>query len=360
MPFIDSQIYLTLVTAIVGIFALMPYIERRIWWIRVFDFVRIQGFVLALILVLLAPFFLSALTPVDYFMLILIIVCLAIQAYYLYPYTSWYEKEVSDVSKKDNPSQFKLMISNVLMKNDHYSALLALVAQQQPDVLVCMETNQQWHQALQQLATDYPHRVCQPNERMYGMHILSKFPMSDIQVNHLVQDFVPSVHVCLDINDHQVLAHFMHPAPPSPSENEESTERDAELLALARKLNGMTEPLLMAGDLNDVPWSKPLRAFKRISGLHDVRIGRCFLNTFHAAIPLLRWPLDHIFVSRHFQLLDLQRHRLKGSDHFSVTAELALVTDADLPNDRNARTKDQSYTDEVMAEQNISKHDVPK
>lgn len=360
MPFVDSQIYISLMTAVVLLFALMPYIERRFWWIRAFDFVRIQGFVLAVVLLLVSPFFLDALMVIDYVMLALIVACLTIQFYYLFPYTEFANRDVADFHKKDCQARFTLMLSNVLMKNEHYTALIDLVKQQQPDVLVCMETNQHWHDALQELNADYPHRISQPNERMYGMHVLSKFPMSDIQINHLVQDFVPSVHVCLDIDGSQVLAHFMHPAPPSPSENEESTERDAELLALARKLNGMTEPLLMAGDLNDVPWSKPLRAFKRISGLHDVRVGRCFLNTFHAAIPVLRWPLDHVFVSRHFQLINIQRHKLKGSDHFSVTAELALVTDEALEDNKSAQQEDQSYAEEVMAEENISEQDVPK
>ncbi len=360
MPFRDSQIYLTVITVIVCVFAVMPYIERRIWWIRAFDFVRIQGFFLALLLLLIAPFVLGALSTVDYVMLIIIAACLWVQIYYLYPYTRWHKKEVSDFDPKNSQVRFKLLVSNVLMKNSHYSALLDLVRQQQPDIVLCMETNQQWHKAIQKMVSDYPHQISQPNERMYGMHVLSKFNLSDIQVNHLVQDFVPSVHVCIDINGHQVLAHFMHPAPPSPSENDESTERDAELLALAEKLNGMTEPLLVAGDLNDVPWSKPLRAFKRISGLRDVRIGRCFLNTFHASIPILRWPLDHVFVSRHFQLIDLQRHKLNGSDHFSVTAHLSLITDEALEDDRNAEEKDQSYAEEVMAAQNISEQDVPK
>lgn len=360
MPFVNSQIYLSILTAVVLVFALMPYIERRIWWVRAFDFIRIQGFVLALLLLMVSPFFLGLLTAVDFLMLGLIATGLGVQIYYLVPYTRWHKKEVADFNEVNCQSQFKLMLSNVLMKNEHYAALLDLIEAQQPDVLVCMETNQQWHKALQKLHHDYPHRICEPNEKMYGMHVFSKFPLNDIQVKHLVQDKVPSIHVRLDLNGSQVLAHFMHPAPPSPSENDESTERDAELLALARKLMDMTEPLLMAGDLNDVPWSKPLRAFKHISGLHDVRIGRGFYNTFHASIPFLRWPLDHVFVSRHFQLIALQRHRLKGFDHFSVTAELALVTEADLADDRSAQAKDQSYADKVMKDQDISEQDVPE
>ena len=84
------------------------------------------------------------------------------------------------------------------------------------------------------------------------------------------------------------------------------------------------------------------------------------LNTFHASIPLLRWPLDHVFVSRHFHLIDLKRHKLTGSDHFSVTAELALITDEALADKKQSKIKDQSYADEVMTDQNVSEQDVPR
>jgi endonuclease/exonuclease/phosphatase (EEP) superfamily protein YafD len=41
--------------------------------------------------------------------------------------------------------------------------------------------------------------------------------------------------------------------------------------------------------------------------------GRGFYNSYHAEHRLLRYPLDHVFHSNHFRLVDLQRLRSIGS-----------------------------------------------
>lgn len=51
-------------------------------------------------------------------------------------------------------------------------------------------------------------------------------------------------------------------------------------------------------------------------------------NTFHARVPLIRWPLDHVFHSNHFTLLQLERGPAWGSDHFPVFIRLALTPEA--------------------------------
>jgi hypothetical protein len=65
-----------------------------------------------------------------------------------------------------------------------------------------------------------------------------------------------------------------------------------------------------------------------VSGLLDPRIGRGFFNTFHARIPVLRFPLDHVFHSNHFRLLELRRLPRFGSDHFPVLVALAWEPEA--------------------------------
>jgi hypothetical protein len=45
-------------------------------------------------------------------------------------------------------------------------------------------------------------------------------------------------------------------------------------------------------------------------------------NSFHAGYRLLRWPLDHVFVSDDFLLRDMQRLPAFGSDHFPILIRL--------------------------------------
>ena len=72
------------------------------------------------------------------------------------------------------------------------------------------------------------------------------------------------------------------------------------------------------GDLNDVSWSRTIRLFQRISGLLDPRVGRHFINTFHANYPFFRWSLDLVFHSTDFALVTMQRLDHIGSDHFPL------------------------------------------
>jgi len=118
--------------------------------------------------------------------------------------------------------------------------------------------------------------------------------------------------------------HAIQPEPPSPTEDSTSVERDAELALVGRSVTGHDQPVVVAGDLNDVAWSHSTTLFRRESRLLGPRVGRGLYATFHATTPVLCWPLDHVFHSDHFGIARLERLDPIGSDHFPVLAELAL------------------------------------
>jgi endonuclease/exonuclease/phosphatase (EEP) superfamily protein YafD len=114
-----------------------------------------------------------------------------------------------------------------------------------------------------------------------------------------------------------------------PNYNPRSTERDAELLIIGREMKQKQVPAVVLGDLNDVAWSQTNDLFRATSGLLDPRIGRGFYHTFNAKWPLIRFPLDHFFHSRHFRLVDFRRLPKFGSDHFPVYIKLSFEPDAE-------------------------------
>ena len=85
---------------------------------------------------------------------------------------------------------------------------------------------------------------------------------------------------------------------------------------------------MVIGDLNDVAWSRTSRLFRRVGGMGDPRVGRGLYPTFNANIRLLRWPLDHLFVSPHFELMQIDLLPDIGSDHFPIFFRLCLKDDA--------------------------------
>ncbi len=81
---------------------------------------------------------------------------------------------------------------------------------------------------------------------------------------------------------------------------------------------------MVAGDFNDVAWSKTSRLFEVKGELNNVRYGRGLFNSFDATSLVWRWPLDHVYVSEEFRVLELERLGRFGSDHFPIFVRLAL------------------------------------
>jgi endonuclease/exonuclease/phosphatase (EEP) superfamily protein YafD len=108
------------------------------------------------------------------------------------------------------------------------------------------------------------------------------------------------------------------------------------------------------GDLNDVAWSYTTELFTKISGMLDPRIGRGFYNTFHAKMPFLRFPLDHVFCSTDFKLVKLSRLENFSSDHFPILISLQYEQRAKTQQEEPQADKD----DIELAEEKLNK-EVP-
>jgi endonuclease/exonuclease/phosphatase (EEP) superfamily protein YafD len=227
--------------------------------------------------------------------------------------------------------------------------------------LVTLESDQWWEDQLQVLSDDYPFSIRCPLDNLYGMHVFSRLPLENQRLSYLVQDSIPSMHARLRVNDELgVRMHFLHPAPPSPTENDESTERDVELLIVGRSVKQADEPVVITGDLNDVAWSPTTRLFRKISGLLDPRIGRGMFNTFHAQHRLLRWPLDHFFHSAHFRVVRIKRLTDIGSDHFPMFIELQYERrHASEQHSLDTHADDRARMQNKVAQEPASKDDVP-
>jgi endonuclease/exonuclease/phosphatase (EEP) superfamily protein YafD len=200
-----------------------------------------------------------------------------------------------------------------------------MIKELNPDIVLLLEPDSQWEAAMRPIEERYPHTVRKALDNTYGMLLYSSLELIGPEVEFLVKDDIPSMHMQVKLRDGQQFhLHCVHPEPPSPTEADESTERDAELLLVGKTVKERNEQSIVCGDLNDVAWSLTTALFQKISGLLDPRKGRGMFNTFNAKWPFMRWPLDHIFVSEHFRFADLRRLDAFGSDHFPVYARLIL------------------------------------
>ena len=262
------------------------------------------------------------------------------QAYKIFPYTPLAPIQVQRsrigsvkgraLDTRRHPS-FRLLITNVLMENKQHGKLLRVIEDAAPDVVLAVETDAAWARALKPLERTYPHTLFQPQENYYGMMLFSRLPLREARCEFLVQDDIPSMHAVLELpGGVKVSLHGIHPRPPEPIRDQDSTPRDAELVIMGKIIGDEEDrPTIVAGDLNDVAWSPTSELFIRLSGLLDPRRGRGFFNSYNAKNPLFRYPLDHVFHSNDFRLVDLQRLPSIGSDHFPMLVELSYEPQAE-------------------------------
>lgn len=320
------QIILLVCTVLTLLATILPLSWHSHWMVRGFDFPRLQITFFSAGLMIALLVFLDWQQPLTLLMLGTTTLCFAWQLWWILPYTPVWPIEVKSATSLDPGRILSIITANVLTTNRNARALINQVQTHQPDILVTLESDQWWQDQLQELETTMPHTVKCPLDNLYGMHLYSTLPLHDAEVAFLVEKDVPSIHVTIELQTGDLVkAHFLHPAPPSPTENTRSVERDVELIVVARSVAAHSQPVIVTGDLNDVAWSATTRLFRKISGLLDPRIGRGMYNTFHADYPIMRWPLDHLFHSHHFTLNSIQRLSSIGSDHFPLYTSLVFA-----------------------------------
>lgn len=299
---------------------LLPFLKTGKWWVRLWDYPRQQ---LAVALALTLPLELLGLPRgrERRGFVIATLAALAWQLIEIRPYTRAARVQARSVKHPDADRSVSILMANVRQENRRIAGFLAQVDAWDPDIVLVLETDAWWDQGLRALDARYPFAVRHPLENTYGLHLFSKLELDDVNVKNRVTRDVPSIFARVRLRSGDVVRLYgLHPEPPQIGNDVH--ERDAELLLVAREVADDARDVIVFGDLNDVAWSHTTRLFQRISGLLDPRVGRGLFPTFHAGVPLARWPLDHVFHGAAFRLERLAVLDYFGSDHFPVFVRL--------------------------------------
>ena len=300
---------------------LLPLSTVDWWWVRIWDFPRLQlavSYVLGLGLLWMAAgkgWGRVVLTGV-------LALAFLYQLTWIVPYLPLAPVQTQVATRANADASVRIFIANVLMTNRAAEPLRGLIEHTGPDVVILTEPDAWWAEQLRGLEQTFPYHTSYPLDNTYGMILYSRLPLVQSEVKFLVEPDIPSIHARLRLrSDALVELVAVHPRPPRPAID--TAERNAELILVGRQVKVSRAPSIVAGDLNDVGWSQTTRLFQHISGLLDPRRGRGLYATYHADYPFLRYPLDHLFHSRQFRLRRMAVLDHVGSDHFPLFVELS-------------------------------------
>lgn len=301
--------------------SILPLFRLKHWVFRVWEFGYIQLTFLQIAVLFLGIFAVEEKNVMFYSVSILTLGFVLYHLFLLIPFTPFYKL----IQKKNRfpgsrSEQISVIAVNVFQKNESYGKLLKLIAEQDPELLLTIETDQKWQDKLDVLDKAYPYSVKVPLQNTYGMHLYSKLELKNAEVNYYVSDDIPSIRATVVTHDGwEFLFYGIHPPPPSPTEEDTSKERDGEMMSVAKKIrNEGNDYVVVIGDFNNVAWAASSRRFRKISGLIDPRFGRGLVSTFHAKYPFMRIPIDLMFHGERILVKEFKRLNAIDSDHFPL------------------------------------------
>lgn len=313
-----------LILGLVAILAvILPYMPLRYWWTRIGIYPRQQLLVLIPLIIVcsLAIFGQNGAWTLIY--LGALTICMLICVANIIPFTGFVPTADGFAEKSDHDATIAIFLLNVLQDNRNFAGVLDQIRELGPDIVFLCETDETWDERLRGLSGYYPFSYKLPSSNYNGLIFYSKFELLEGTENYFSQDYIPSLDLLLKTGAGTVFRCFgLHPRPPRPEDA--VSHLDRELGTVCGIAAEESRPSIVLGDLNEVGWSPVIKRFLKKTGFVDPRRGRGVINTYHAKIPFVRWPLDHVLHSRHFYCLSIERLKSCGSDHFPLLVKLRL------------------------------------
>ncbi|WET70791.1 endonuclease/exonuclease/phosphatase family protein [Sphingobacterium sp.] len=351
-------IFYVIFSSILILLSVLPFFQSQHWIFRVAEFVKLQLLVFQ-VPALAMGFYLVEEDSWIWWLQGVQLALIVYHAYILIRYTKFWRREKHEKGK-DASDSIKVISCNVLQFNTAYDRFIDLIQKEQPNIFLTMESDASWEKALCVLESDYPNFEKVTLDNTYGMHFYSNLKINKSQVHYFVADDIPSIEAELETADgHRFIFFAVHPPPPSPTEEENSKERDGDLLSVAKRVRDYKMPVVVTGDFNNVAWAKSSLLFKKTSKLIDARIGRGILSTFHANYWFFRVPLDLLFHSPTIFIDKLFIYPSVGSDHFPMgcTFFIDRYSEEQAEDIEHLEAGDMAEVDEIIADGKVEESD---
>ena len=229
---------------------------------------------------------------------------------------------IRPVGWKRGQPEIRLLLANVLRKNQSYDLVLNLIRVYRPDVIVLIEPDQPWLDAMLPVNELFPYHHAAAQDDNYGLALLSRYPLENRAVHNITGKGVPTLSAEIRLDGQSVRILVTHPPPPKNYVN--LSWRDSQMEGLAELAKNQDMPVILCGDFNITPWSRPFRRMEREGKLVDSTRGFGFQPTWPVDRPWLRVPIDHCLVSPNIQVVQRKVGPRIGSDHLPLIVDIRL------------------------------------
>ncbi len=211
---------------------------------------------------------------------------------------------------------------NAYWRNWNGAALFAYLEQIDPDILVIQEADRHWRADLLRIGARYPYAVPEDWDKARDVVMFSRFPVSNSARRFTNGRGFDYQTTDLEIAGKTVTLVGVHT--PSPGGAEQAERRNSYLAEIGRFTAAADHPVIVAGDFNSTVWSPHFTDMIAASALNDTANGRGWKPTWPTWLPAGGIQIDHILISGEFDVKNLTSGPEVGSDHFPLTADLAL------------------------------------
>lgn len=208
---------------------------------------------------------------------------------------------------------------NVLQPNTQFASAINSVQSADADLISVQEVSSEWASALKRaFAGTHPFHHIVPRTNCYGIALFSKHPFA--RVRTIMESGAPFIEAELDIAGERIRVFAVHAT--SPGSYVHYRMRNAQLKALAERIQGDPRPTLVIGDLNTVHWDGAYQRFCARSGMRPINSPAH--RTWPSVGPIALIPLDHALVGFGLTPARVSTFDVSGSDHRGLLAEIHL------------------------------------
>lgn len=226
----------------------------------------------------------------------------------------------SPIARPQGPTM-RLLSQNVFTNNENHQAVLDLVAREDPDIVILIETNRRWVKRMEPLEATYPHTLHQPSRDNFGISIYSKRPWISAEVVRLGSAQIASLVVKYDTPEGPLQLIATHTVPPVSAAY--AAYRNHQLLEVAKFVASSGLPTMVAGDLNSTPWSPAFHDLLDEGNLRNTQRGHGVAPTWTLKnLPGI--PIDHVLVTEGIAVGERRVGPQIGSDHRGVIVDFAV------------------------------------